>query len=933
MPHRQQSEREIPPPGDEGRRNRELECLYTLSTILAERTLPLGKRCARLLEAIPAGWQHPGICRARIELGGKIFASPGFKETPWMLTADIPGQDGHAGSIKVAYLEKRPYAGEGPFLLEERKLANFIARRLGACAAEGPRTAGKVGGRPEPQAAEWQIILDLLRETDNTLWKRILRRLMNHLSALGVPGVHSLINQFDPANYADRDKDLRGANQPLPRRDADILNRLFEDIIRVAAIALPEQEIANLLKQWIRQDKLGFLAIATDQRDLSLVRVRDMVERFCRSTQEGEVAISPADDRNARVALARRLLTERLSFIQVAKEYLSIYDFGRLLNRVFGPAEGNGKIGGKAAGMYLAHQILKANRSANPLFEKVRMCRAWYITSDGLFDFVHYNSLEDTQSFKYGSLEEVRQGYPYLEQIFKHSHFSPEMITGLKVALDELGDGPLIVRSSSLLEDSEGSAFSGKYRSLFLVNTGTKEERLGALLDAIAEVYASIMGPDPIQYRKERGLLDFMEEMGILIQRVVGTRLGKYFFPAFAGVAFSNNEFRWSPRINRADGLLRIVTGLGTRAVDRVGNDYPTMIAPGQPGLRVNGTPDQARQYAQKCMDVLNLDTGRFESPSISEVLKEAGADFPMVDKIFSIYQEGVLRKPSALGVDPLKDELVVTFAGLVENTAFIKQMRAIMTTLEEAMGHPVDIEFASDGKDLFLLQCRPQSWAQDSHRVAIPTLIPQEDKLFSANRYVSNAQVTGIRYLVYVDPIAYGNLAAKGDMTAVGTAVSRLNALLPRRAFILLGPGRWGSRGDITLGVPVTYSDINNTAMLAEVARRKGGYVPDLSFGTHFFQDLVEANIKYLALYPDEGGTVFNEAFFRDSPNALAELLPDFAQFQEVVRVIDVEAVRPGMDVQVIMDGEKNEALAFLREIRPHAAQGPAPFGSAPKD
>jgi pyruvate, water dikinase len=928
MPSRKSSGRELAPV-PAGRHNKELESLYDLSSLLGRRDISRRERCALLAELVPQGMQYPEICQVRIRLGDETVASPGFLETQWMLSAEVGGEGDPLGAVQVAYMEKRPNCGEGPFLLEERKLVNFIAKGLSA-AAPGMETPGEEAQEAQP---EWKVILDLLRETDNMLWKRILRRLMNHLSKQGVPGVHGLIMQFDPANYAERDKELRGSNQALPKRGADILNRLFEDIIHVASIALPDRDITALIKRWILQDRLGLMAIATDQRDLSLVRIRDMVERFCRSTREGEVAISEADDRNARVALARRLLTERLTFIQVAKEFLSIHDFGRLLPRIFGPTEGNGKIGGKAAGMYLAHQILKERGKGDPLLEKVRMCRAWYITSDGLFDFVHYNSLEDTQSFKYSTLEEVREGYPYMEQIFKHSHFSPEMTNGLKFAMDELGDGPLIVRSSSLLEDSEGSAFSGKYRSLFLVNTGTKEERLAALLDAIAEVYASIMGPDPIQYRKERGLLDFMEEMGILIQRVVGTRVGRFFFPAFAGVAFSNNEFRWSPRIRREDGIIRMVTGLGTRAVDRVGEDYPTMIAPGQPGLRVNSTPDQALQYAQRYIDVLDLETGRFESPLISEVLEEAGDQFPLLDKIFSVYRDGMLRKPSSQVLDPAADELVVTFSGLVESTPFIKQMRTIMTTLEGAMGHPVDIEFASDGKDLFLLQCRPQSWAQDCQRVAIPTLIPHERKLFSASRYVSNAQVSGIRYAVYIDPLEYGNLPTKADMTAVGAVVSRLNGILPRRSFILLGPGRWGSRGDITLGVPVTYSDINNTAMLVEVARRKGGYTPDLSFGTHFFQDLVEANIKYLALYPDEEGAVFNERFFKTSPSILPELLPDFAQLQSVVRVVDVEAIQPGMEVQILMDGEKNEALAFLREVRPQGSGARTTYDSAPKD
>ena len=98
------------------------------------------------------------------------------------------------------------------------------------------------------------------------------------------------------------------------------------------------------------------------------------------------------------------------------------------------------------------------------------------------------------------------------------------------------------------------------------------------------------------------------------------------------------------------------------------------------------------------------------------------------------------------------------------------------------------------------------------------------------------------------------------------------------------MGPGRWGSRGDIKLGVPVTYSDINNSAMLIEVARQKGNYLPDLSFGTHFFQDLVEASIRYLPLYPDDPKTAFQEDFLRGSHSVLEELLPEFAHLSDTL-------------------------------------------------
>ncbi|MFB3854219.1 MAG: PEP/pyruvate-binding domain-containing protein [Vicinamibacterales bacterium] len=895
-------------------RAKELQCLYAVSDIVQRADLPIDEVLRQVVETLPMGWQRPEVCRARITYADSVYQTAGFEATQWMQRANIVADGKFVGSLEVAYLED--HDGDDPFLLEERKLIQTIARWLGRAIEERlaeASHAGHIESQAPVQKPEWEIVLDLLEETDPVLWRRLLRRLMNHLSKLGVPGVQRLIQQLDPALYSERESG--GGNQPLPKQDMKTLNRVLEEIIRVASITVPDAALSTLLKQWIRQDKLGFLTVASEQRDLPLIEMSDIVNRFCRSAQEGEAALAPSDDLNARVALIRRFLSDRLSLIGIAKRYLTIHDFGRILSRVIGPPRGNGKLGGKATGLFLAEHILRKVGRGNPLIERVRVPHTWVVTSDGLLDFIRYNSLEDIQSFKYYPVDEVRQSYPYLEQTFKHSFFPPELLNGLKLALDDLGDWPLVVRSSSLLEDNEGAAFSGKYRSLFLANAGTKEERLAALTDAIAEIYASLFGPDPIQYRKERDLVDFMEEMAVLIQRVVGVRVGRYFLPAFAGVAFSQNEFRWSPRIRREDGAIRMVMGLGTRAVDRVGDDYPVLVCPGQPGLRVNVTPDEIRHYSQHQVDVLNMQTGRFESPRIEVLLREVGRRMPMIDKIFSVYSNDTLRRPMGLTFRPESDDVVVTFAGLLEGTDFLKQMKEIMAALKDAIGAPVDVEFAHDGKDLYIVQCRPQSGGGDERRVPVPSGIPESRKLFTANRYVSTAQVRGIRYIVYVDPTGYAGLSKMTDMIAVGEAVSRLNTVLPRRGFALMGPGRWGSRGDITLGVRVTYAGISNTALLVEIARKKGGYVPDLSFGTHFFQDLVEAKIRYLALYPDEDGIVFNEEFFRTAPNSLATLLPEYAYLENVVRVIDVAEAAGNRELNVIMDGDKDEAIGFLAD------------------
>ena len=151
--------------------------------------------------------------------------------------------------------------------------------------------------------------------------------------------------------------------------------------------------------------------------------------------------------------------------------------------------------------------------------------------------------------------------------------------------------------------------------------------------------------------------------------------------------------------------------------------------------------------------------------------------------------------------------------------------------------------------------------------------------------------------------------------MLQVARAIGVINRTLPQRSFILMGPGRWGSRGDIRLGVPVTYADICHTAMLVEVARQKGSYLPEVSFGTHFFNDLVESGIHYLPLYPDDSGVVWNDDFLTGSANCLAEIVPDFADMAEVVRVIRVADAADGQFLQLVMDAEADRALAFLAE------------------
>ncbi|MGH9641975.1 MAG: PEP/pyruvate-binding domain-containing protein, partial [Terriglobales bacterium] len=694
----------------------------------------------------------------------------------------------------------------------------------------------------------------------------------------------------------------------LPGNSTDLTNEAFQ----IAAEHMSDSEVLDCVTRWIKEDKASFLVLALENQDTPVGEIMECIERY-RHIGIDESELSVYTQKGLRVSLIRRLFSESLAFINVAKNFIAVKDFYDLLGKVIFPPGCHGKLGGKSAGLFLAKKIIENAPEASDLLKQVRVPRTWYITSDWIQNFVHHNDLEDVLNRKYMEIDQVRQEYPHLVALFKRSSFPSEFAKGLALAIDDLGDVPLIVRSSSLLEDRAGAAFSGKYKSLFLGNCGTREERLAALMDAVAEVYASIFGPDPTEYRAERGLLDVHEEMGVMIQEVVGQEVGKYFLPACSGVAFGNNEFRWSARIKREDGLVRLVPGLGTRAVDRVADDYPTLIAPGQPNLRANVTPDEVLKYSPKRVDVINFETNAFETVEATQLLRQYGAKYPQIRNLVSLVSHD--RIEPLIGPLPAFDtqDVVFTFEGLIGKTPFITCIRELLLLLQSKLGTPVDIEFAYDGKDFYLLQCRPQSFGADAAATPIPQNLPADKVIFSANHFVSNGKVPDITHIVYVDAEGYSSLPEKAIMQDVGRGVSKLNKLLPKRQFILIGPGRWGSRGDIKLGVPVTYSDINNTAVLIEVARQRGNYLPEPSFGTHFFQDLVEASIRYLPLYPDDPAVAFNEIFLRRSRNMLGELLPEFAHLEDTLRVIDVPLETGGLVLRVLMNADLDQAVGYL--------------------
>jgi pyruvate,water dikinase len=895
-------------------RAKELNCLYEVQETLSKPGITKDDALSRIIEVIPPGWQYPEVCVSRISIEGKIYQPPNFQESKWVQHADIVMQDETVGQISVYYTEEKPNLDEGPFLLEERRLINTIADQIGNFLLY-QRLQDVFEKQTKFDAAPgtgWKVVLTLLKKTDPDLLITIARKMVHHLCDHGIKEADSLWELFSSAYREDQDIiETNFPNQFKSNQEAvESLDKIFD----LAGKYLDEDDILASIQRWIKEDQTGFLVNTLVQPGRSITDILSALERYKGLAGQG-LELSAARYQSVQMSLIRRLLSEQDKFIKTAKKHILIEDFYELSSHMIYKAGSFGKLGGKGSGIFLAMQAIKKALRNQEILQQVKTPKTWYIISDAVFSFIEQNNLEEIVEHKYLNIGEIRQEYPYIIHVFKNAPLPPEIIKGLSVALDDFGDVPLIVRSSSLLEDQVGMSFAGKYKSLFVANQGSKEERLSSLMDAIGEVYASLYGPDPIEYRYEHGLIDHHEEMGILIQEVVGRRIGRYYFPSFAGVAFSQNEFRWSSRIQKEDGLVRIVPGLGTRAVDRLTDDYPILATPGQPGLRVNTSLDEIIRYSPRMIDVINLEKGIFETIEIDQLLRESGSEYPGINNLVSIITQDRVQVPTGLGPDFDKDKLVFTFDGLLSRSPFLTLLRTVLQELQEQLEHPIDIEFACDGEDFYLLQCRSQSYRSENIPGEIPTDYEEDKVVFTADRYISNGTIPNISHIVYVDPLAYNQISSREEMLQVGRAIGRINKILTKRKFILMGPGRWGSRGDIKLGVNVTYSDINNTAALIEIAQKQGDYIPDLSFGTHFFQDLVESSIRYVPLYPDDPGIVFNQQFLLESKNIYKDLVPEFADLGNIIHIIDVRDSSNGFLLQILMNADKNLALAILAE------------------
>ncbi|MDR1287445.1 MAG: PEP/pyruvate-binding domain-containing protein [Treponema sp.] len=521
--------------------------------------------------------------------------------------------------------------------------------------------------------------------------------------------------------------------------------------------------------------------------------------------------------------LLRMAITRQGSFLPLARRYFDLPFLLDVMKRFIG----SGLIGGKARGILLARRILAEK---NPEWEgALETHDSFFIGSDVFYTYVIQNGcwwLRQWPGRKTGSIEEILEKAAAARERILQGEFLGYIVIEFQEMLEYFGQSPIIVRSSSIQEDSYGNAFSGKYESVFCANQGSPEERLAAFLDAVRTVYASSMSEDALLYRLHHGLLFEDEQMALLVQRVSGDLWGDWFFPSAGGVGFSYNPFAWDPSIDPRAGVLRMVLGLGTRAVDRIDDDYTRIVALNQPLKSPEKNTEDAGKYIQRKADLIDLGANCFTTLSAKQVL---GKIPPEIQDLFSVEDPAAAARARELGLDPAAAKHP-DFTGLFERTDFCARMRDMLETLEAAYEYPVDVEFTVNmGRGggasyrINLVQCRPfkVKIVGSGDIGQVPSSIP-EDRIFirSDGPIVGRSMAAPVDRLIYVSPEAY---TALGEQERYG--VARLIGELSRRptgkkepVIMVVGPGRWGTSTP-AMGVPVSFNDIKGVSVLVELA------------------------------------------------------------------------------------------------------------------
>ena len=475
-------------------------------------------------------------------------------------------------------------------------------------------------------------------------------------------------------------------------------------------------------------------------------------------------------------------------------------------------------------------------------------------------------------------------------KLLLNGSFSDDMREQFGNIIEYYGQDPYIVRSSSILEDGFGNAFAGKYESVFCANRGSFEDRLKEFENAIKIVYASTMGLSALDYRKRRGLDKRDEQMALLVQRVSGSYYGSYYMPCAAGVGYSYSPYRFLQTADPKAGMLRLVMGLGTSAVDRTEGSYPRLVSLDMPERSVYSSAADRHKFSQRNAEVINSSEQKLETVSLDAL-----------EPVLSRYMGNVLLEHDFEAEQRLSEMgryravRFISCQGLVKNKKLMDSMRRMLARIQSEYDYPVDTEFTINFSDdgeytIDLLQCRPLQVVKGKNSVDIPADVTEEHILLSSRvASMGLSREEQLDCIVYVDPIGYYNMPYKDKIT-VAQMIGRINWHFRNagKHMMLMVPGRIGTSSQ-ELGVPTMFSDISGFDVICEMEESKAGYNPELSYGSHIFQDLVEAEILYTAVFNNSKTLGFYPEKLNRFENVAAEF-DDSGALSEIVKIFKVE-------------------------------------------
>ena len=549
---------------------------------------------------------------------------------------------------------------------------------------------------------------------------------------------------------------------------------------------------------------------------------------------------------------------------------------------------GTGMIGGKACGMLLARAIVRNNEP--DIADVLEPHDSFYVGSDLYYTYIVDNNLWDL-SIK----QRTDEGYFELAAEFgkkiMEGEFSPGMKERFVRIIEYYGQDPYIIRSSSILEDGFGNAFAGKYESVFCINRGSPEERLAEFENAIKTVYASSMSLSALDYRKRRGLDKRDEQMALLIQRVSGSYYGPYYMPCAAGVGYSYSPYRVMKDSDPEEGMLRLVMGLGTSAVDRTEGSYPRIVNLDMPEKTLYSSSADKHKFSQGKAEVINMTSHTLEKLPYYKMEQDVPKYLEQILLEHDYEAEMRLRE-----MGRPQQVKFISCKGLVANKELMEQMKRMLRCIQDEYDYPVDTEFtinlSENGEySIDLLQCRPLQIQKTSAGTVIPEGIPEDEILLeSRGSSMGMSKATELDIIVYVDAVNYYNMPYK-DKPAVARLIGRLNWHYRNlgKHMMLIVPGRVGTTSP-ELGVPTAFSDISAFEIICETEESRAGYNPELSYGSHIFQDLVEAEILYTAVFNDAKTIHFHPDKLTSSPDLTEEFEDEFP-LSDIVHVYDVSA------------------------------------------